>query len=156
MAESTSMHTLRAAAALRKKWQGGNEFSLLGWLAVRDTAIAEMETSWGYDGLIIDTEHSTFTVDDLQVVLMAFRGTDCVPIVRVSGNSMSEIKHALDLGAAGILIPMIESAADAAAGCQLLPLPAAGRARLLAAPRQRILQRHHALPGRSERLNCRP
>lgn len=124
--ESTSMRTLRAAAALRQKWQRGNEFSLLGWLSVRDTSVAEMETMWGYDGLIIDTEHSTYTVDDLQVVLMAFRGTDCVPIVRVGDNSMSEIKRALDLGATGILIPMIESAADAAAGVSFCRYPPQG------------------------------
>ena len=51
-----------------------------------DPAIAEVEVEWGYDGLIIDTEHATFDPPALRGAPMAFRGTDCVPIVRLSAN----------------------------------------------------------------------
>jgi len=122
--DSTVIHTLRQAAALRRKWSEMQQPSLLGWLTSNDPAIAEVAVEWGYDGFIIDTEHSTFDPPALRQVLMAFRGTDCVPIVRVSANDMYLIKTALDLGAGGVLIPLVDDAAAAraaVAACRYAP-----------------------------------
>ena len=79
---------------------------------------------WGYDGLIIDTEHATFDPPALRGVLMAFRGTDCVPIVRVTANDPALIKIVFDLGAGGVLIPLVDDAASAqaaVAACRYAP-----------------------------------
>ncbi|MCU0503341.1 MAG: aldolase/citrate lyase family protein [Anaerolineae bacterium] len=122
--DSTMIHTLRRAAALRRKWNVGQEASLLGWVTSIDPAVAEVEAEWGYDGLIIDTEHATFDPPALRGVLMAFRGTDCVPIVRVTANDPALIKIALDLGAGGVLIPLVDDAAAAqaaVAACRYAP-----------------------------------
>lgn len=121
--DSTMMHTLRRAAALRRKWNEGQP-SLLGWLTSTDPAIAEVEVEWGYDGLIIDTEHATFDPPALRGVLLAFRGTDCVPIARVTANDPALIKIALDLGSGGVLIPLVDDAAAAqaaVAACRYAP-----------------------------------
>ena len=122
--DSTMIHTLRRAAALRRKWNEAQQASLLGWLTCMDPAVAEAEVEWGYDGLIIDTEHATFDPPALRGVLMAFRGTDCVPIVRVGANDIYLIKTALDLGAGGVLIPLVDDAAAAqaaVAACRYAP-----------------------------------
>lgn len=122
--DSIMMHTLHRAAALRRKWNEAQQGSLLGWITSTDPAIAEVLVEWGYDGLIIDTEHATFDPPALRGVLMAFRGTDCVPIVRVGANDVYLIKLALDLGAGGVLIPLVDdaSAAQAAvAACRYAP-----------------------------------
>jgi 2-keto-3-deoxy-L-rhamnonate aldolase RhmA len=98
--------------------------SLLGWVTAADPAIAEIAVEWGYDGLIIDTEHATFDPPALRGVLMAFRGTDCVPIVRVGANDIYLLKTALDLGAGGVLIPLVDDAAAAqaaVAACRYAP-----------------------------------
>jgi len=121
------VRTRQAAIALRAKWQQASELSLLGWISLLDPALAEMASEWGYDGLIIDTEHSPYGILDLQAILMAFRGTPCVPIVRVAASDMADIKHALDLGAHGILIPQIEDAAQAAAAVSFCRYPPRGR-----------------------------
>ena len=121
---NTMIHTLRRAADLRRKWSEGQQPSLLGWITSMDPAIAEIEAEWGYDGLIIDTEHATFDPPTLRGVLMAFRGTDCVPIVRVTANDPALIKIALDLGAGGVLIPQVDDAAAAqaaVAACRYAP-----------------------------------
>ena len=55
---------------------------------------------------------------------MAFRGTDCVPIVRVTANDPALIKIALDLGSGGVLIPLVDDAASAqaaVAACRYAP-----------------------------------
>ncbi len=122
--DSTYIHTLRKAAALRRKWNAGQQPSLLGWITSADPAIAEVEVEWGYDGLIIDTEHATFDPPTLRGVLMAFRGTDCVPIVRVTANDAALLKTAFDLGAGGVLIPLVDDAAAAqaaVAACRYAP-----------------------------------
>ena len=122
--ESAMLHTLRQAAALRRKWQQRQSPSFLGWHSIADPAVAEIQVEWGYDGLIIDTEHSTFGAPGLRSSLLAFRGTDCVPIVRVGANDPYLIKTALDLGAAGVLVPLIQDADDARAAvhaCRYAP-----------------------------------
>jgi 2-keto-3-deoxy-L-rhamnonate aldolase RhmA len=118
-------HTFETTAALRRKWEEGREPTFLGWITMMDPAVAEIMVEWGYDGLIIDTEHSTFNIESLRAVLMAFRGTDCVPIVRVGDNDQYLLKQILDLGAGGVLIPLIQDAADARAAvdnCRYPPL----------------------------------
>jgi 4-hydroxy-2-oxoheptanedioate aldolase len=120
------LHTLRQAAALRRRWQAGQEISFLGWISMLDPAVAEIGVQWGYDGLLIDTEHATFDVTALRATLMAFRGTDCVPLVRVGANDMYQIKTALDLGAGGVLVPQIQSADDARAAVQYCRYPPHG------------------------------
>ena len=122
--ESVLVHTLRQAAALRRKWQERQTASFLGWHSIADPAVAEIQVEWGYDGLIIDTEQSTFGAPGLRSSLLAFRGTDCVPIVRVGANDPYLIKTALDLGAAGVLVPLIQNADDAHAAvraCRYAP-----------------------------------
>lgn len=123
------------AAALKDKWLAGREPSLLGWLSMQDPAVAEIEVEWGYDGLIIDTEHSTYEPSSLRGVLMAFRGTPCVPIVRVGGNDVYQIKTALDLGAGGVLVPLVETADDVTAAVSACRYPPEGtRESLLGEP----------------------
>jgi 4-hydroxy-2-oxoheptanedioate aldolase len=98
--DSTMIHTLRRAAALRRKWNEAQQASLLGWITSMDPAIAEVEVEWGYEG------------------------TDCVPIVRVGANDIYLIKTALDLGAGGVLIPLVDDAAAAqaaVAACRYAP-----------------------------------
>lgn len=124
--KSPLLHTLEQASALRRKWASGQEPSFLGWITSDDPAIAEMEVEWGYDGLIIDTEHATFDVSALRSTLMAFRGTDCVPLVRVGDNNIHQIKLALDLGAGGVLIPLLQNAEAARAAVQFCRYPPNG------------------------------
>jgi 2-keto-3-deoxy-L-rhamnonate aldolase RhmA len=65
--------------------------------------------------VVIDTEHGGFGNEGLQVDLVAFNGSPTVPIVRVPWNDAVMIKQALDMGAEGILVPTIGSAAEARA-----------------------------------------
>lgn len=124
--ESPLVRIQQHAAALKDKWLRGAEPSLLGWLSMQDPAVAEIEAEWGYDGLIIDTEHSTYEPSSLRAALMAFRGTPCVPIVRVGDNSVYQIKTALDLGAGGVLVPLMETAEDARAAVRACLYPPEG------------------------------
>jgi 2-keto-3-deoxy-L-rhamnonate aldolase RhmA len=80
----------------------------------------------GYDWVFIDMEHSPFDLKSLQHVLIAFNGRPTVPIVRVPWNDRIRIKQVLDLGAEGILVPMVCSVAEARAAVAATKYPPQG------------------------------
>ena len=91
------------------------------------TEIAEILAEAGFDWLFVDLEHSTLDVRAAQSILQAVGGrVDC--LLRVPLNDEIWIKKALDTGASGIIVPQVNSAADArrAVRCSKYP-PQGGR-----------------------------
>ncbi len=74
--------------------------------------VAEMLTAAGYDWLFIDGEHGPFGTLELQRVMQG-AGREMPCIVRIPIGAEWMIKQALDSGAAGILVPMVNSAEQA-------------------------------------------
>lgn len=75
--------------------------------------IVEMAAIAGMDGIILDTEHSSYGTESLPALISAARGRNIYPIVRVRQNESSLIAAALDAGAAGVLVPQVSSVEDA-------------------------------------------
>jgi len=67
----------------------------------------------GYDFLLFDTQHSPVEIKQLQPALQAMRGKSAVPIVRVGENRADQICYALDIGAKGIIVPMVNNRDEA-------------------------------------------
>ena len=74
---------------------------------------AEIFAEVGYDWLIIDTEHGPYGELTAQRMLQAV-GKRCPCVVRVPSNEEVWIKKALDIGSAGVLVPLVNTAATAA------------------------------------------
>ena len=75
----------------------------------------------GFDFLLFDTQHAPVEIKQLQPALAAMRGREAIPIVRVGENRADQICYALDLGAKGIVVPMVntkEEAADMVQWCK--------------------------------------
>ena len=89
--------------------------ALGAWLSITDPVVAEIMAGAGFDYILIDTEHAPWSLESLQTALLAFRGVPTVPIVRVPWNDQVHVKQALDVGADGVLAPMVRSAAEARA-----------------------------------------
>jgi 2-keto-3-deoxy-L-rhamnonate aldolase RhmA len=75
--------------------------------------VAELLAHAGFDWLVIETEHSALDTAEVQHMLMAMNGTNAVPIVRVQSSDPVFIQRALDMGAMGIVVPMVKSVAEA-------------------------------------------
>ena len=90
-----------------------------GEVAVGTSAFIDSETRFlagaGFDFLLFDTQHSPVEIKQLQAPITAMRGQQAIPIVRVGENLAEQICYALDLGAKGIVVPMVNSAAEAEA-----------------------------------------
>jgi len=102
------------ALALKKKLREGGT-AVGAFLSLADPAVAEIIANAGYDWVWIDTEHSPWSLRDLQTSLMAFNRTQTVPIVRVPWNDPVRIKQALDAGVEGIIAPMVKTVDEAKA-----------------------------------------
>ena len=79
----------------------------------------------GYDFLLFDTQHSAWEIKQLQPSIQTMRGKPAAPLVRVAANQAYQICFALDAGARGIVVPMVNTRAEAEAAvraCRYFPL----------------------------------
>src|ERR1051325_11179891 len=98
----------------------------MGWLSVSNAFTAEVMARQGFDALVVDMQHGLTDMNDVWPMLQAISQTDTVPVVRVPWNEPSTIMKALDLGASGILGPLINTAEDAAKAVAACRYPPAG------------------------------
>ena len=75
--------------------------------------LTEMCGYSGYDFIILDTEHGPMSAETCIPMICAAERTDMVPVIRVSENEKNYVLKALDIGAMGIVFPMINTAEDA-------------------------------------------
>ena len=73
--------------------------------------ICELLANVGYDWLFIDAEHGAFNPQQAQTMLQAATPTPC--LIRVPADETIWLKKALDIGAAGVIVPQVHSATQA-------------------------------------------
>lgn len=83
------------------------------WVTFAHQPIAEVLADSGFDWLLFDMEHSPTDLHQVGQQLLAVRGRDVAPIVRVPILDMGWIKRVLDAGAPNIMVPNVRSAAEA-------------------------------------------
>ncbi len=69
----------------------------------------------GFDHVIIDFEHGTLNLETTENMMRAAHGQGIVPFARVLANRPEWIVQALNIGAAGVLVPHVDSAEEARA-----------------------------------------
>jgi 4-hydroxy-2-oxoheptanedioate aldolase len=91
------------------------------WLQMPNPIAAEAVGHLGFDWVGIDTQHGLIGYETMLSMLQAIAVSGTPAVVRVSGNIPGEIGRALDSGAQGIIVPLIETpeaAAQAADACR--------------------------------------
>jgi 4-hydroxy-2-oxoheptanedioate aldolase len=105
------------------KWRR-NEPSVGAWLSLGNVHVAELIANAGFDWVVLDLQHGLIEYGDLLRMLPAISTTQTTPLVRVSGNNLPEINKALDAGAMGVIVPLVntpEQAAAAVSACLYPP-----------------------------------
>ena len=97
---------------LLQKWHQ-KEKSLGIWSNLPDIHLAEMLSRTGVDWICFDLQHGLMDYSDLTRLLPAVTGVPITPLVRVAANTSDHIGKALDAGARGVIVPMINTVADA-------------------------------------------
>ena len=75
--------------------------------------VAEVLANAGYDWLAIDCEHSDIDIEGFSTLARAIHGRGPTVMIRVKENDVMEIRQALDMGAQGIIVPLINNANEA-------------------------------------------
>jgi 2-keto-3-deoxy-L-rhamnonate aldolase RhmA len=96
------------------------------WTELFSPTVTEIMASAGYDCTMIDLEHGTADLGDAVAVMRALRGSGCTPLVRVPANDPTWIKRVLDAGAQGVMVPAVNSAAEAEAAVAACHYPPRG------------------------------
>jgi 4-hydroxy-2-oxoheptanedioate aldolase len=108
---------------LREVWE--DEAALGGWLMLPCGFSAEIMAHGGFDWVCIDMQHGLIGEPQMVEMLQAISSTDVTPLVRVPRNEAGAIGKALDAGAWGVIVPMVNSAEEAAAAveaCRYAPV----------------------------------
>jgi 2-dehydro-3-deoxyglucarate aldolase/4-hydroxy-2-oxoheptanedioate aldolase len=110
------------ANKFRNKIRNGQPCLGLG-ISFNDPAVTESLCTT-LDFVWIDMEHNAMCLETVQGHIMATKGSDTAPLVRVRWNDPVLIKPVLDIGAAGVIVPMVrnaEEAKNAVAACRYPP-----------------------------------
>jgi 4-hydroxy-2-oxoheptanedioate aldolase len=110
--------------SLGERWSTGAT-TLGAWLFLREPLLAEVAGDTGYDYVCIDMQHGVAEYSDVVAMLQGMARTSTTPIVRVPWNEPAMIGRVLDAGALGVIVPMVNTAAEAAqavAACRYAPI----------------------------------
>lgn len=85
------------------------------WLNTGSPIVAELMAATPFDYLTVDIEHSAVDLPQAQTLFQAIRAgnAECAPLVRLPGCDYATTKRYMDAGAAGVIAPLINSAAQA-------------------------------------------
>lgn len=109
---------------VKRKLQAG-QTSFGAWLSLGDLHVAKIMARAGFDWLLIDLEHSPIDWDRASLLVDTVAEAGAVPLIRVPEGNHHYIKRALDAGAWGIMVPMVntvEQARQAIAAAKYPPI----------------------------------
>lgn len=93
---------------------------------LREAAVVEIIGLAGFDSVFIDLEHTALDLGDVELQVLAAERVGITPVVRPSTLDPSLILRLLDMGAQGIQVPHVTTAADARAAVQAVRYPPLG------------------------------
>lgn len=111
--------SIRAALLQRR-------LSLGTWIQVGHPAVAEVLAGAGFDWLAADMEHTDIGPADFAGLARGMHGRGVAPLARVKENALLAIRQVLDLGAQGVIVPLVHTAADAARAVRAASYPPRG------------------------------
>ena len=89
------------------------EFLVGAWCNLGSSITTEMASTMGYDWVLVDQEHGPGDNMNLLSQIQAISIGRAEPLVRITWNEMPRFKRALDIGAAGIMIPYVQNKEEA-------------------------------------------
>jgi 4-hydroxy-2-oxoheptanedioate aldolase len=97
---------------LRERWQAG-EPTFGAWCTIPSPWTAEVAARSGHDWVCVDTQHGLIGYDVMLPMLQAISAGGVPSFVRVQWNEPGTIMKALDAGAGGVIVPMVNSPEEA-------------------------------------------
>src|SRR5438067_627752 len=102
------------------------EPSLGSWLTIPSPISARYMAQLGFDWLTVDIEHQPIGIETAAQMFASIAANGTAPLARVPWNTGENIKRVLDCGAWGIVVPMVNTRAEAEAAVAAAKYPPAG------------------------------
>ncbi len=96
------------------------------WITIGHSTVAEIMAKAGFDWLAIDMEHSALSMVQCQELIRVIDLCGIPALVRVGANDPLLIKQAMDAGASGVIVPMVNSKEDAQRAVSAVKYPPQG------------------------------
>jgi 2-dehydro-3-deoxyglucarate aldolase len=103
-----------------------NQPSVGSWMQIPHASVAEIMGQAGYDWVAVDMEHGAISVHQLPDLFRALELGGTLPLVRLAHGHPMDCKQALDAGAGGVIVPMVETASQLLAVRDACRWPPAG------------------------------
>lgn len=96
------------------------------WIQIGSPDVAEIMADCGFDWLALDLEHTDISLHQAAIMISIIEKHGVVPFVRVRENDVMAIRQVLDLGAKGVIIPLVEFKVDAERAVSAAKYPSRG------------------------------
>lgn len=114
-----------AGKRLRAKWKAGEPVFGL-WASIPTSLTAELAAVAGYDYVCVDLQHGLSDEATMISMFQAAQAAGAAPFARLAWNEPWLIMRALDLGAVGVIVPLVGSGAEAARAVDACRFPPNG------------------------------
>ena len=125
------------------------------WLKVPSSVTAEVAALSGFDYVCIDMQHGFSDRNDLIPMLQAVQPHSPRAIVRVPSNEPSVIGWALDAGATGVIVPLVNSAEEAEKAVKACLYPSKGNRSMGPTRAERVFGEEY-VQGVGDSIQCLP
>jgi 2-keto-3-deoxy-L-rhamnonate aldolase RhmA len=97
----------------KKKLKAGELTLCMAVNQMRTADVAMIAASCGFDALFVDLEHGPTSLESASLICVAALGAGITPIARIASHHANDMARILDSGAQGLMVPHIETAAEA-------------------------------------------
>ena len=104
-----------------------NELTIGSWIMIGHPMSVEVMSLAGFEWLVVDMEHTAIDINTAEKLITTIQANNIKALVRVSKNEEVIIKRVLDIGADGIIVPMINSKDDAIKAVEYAKYPPIGK-----------------------------
>jgi len=104
-----------------------NELTIGSWIMLGHPMSVEVMALAGFEWLVVDIEHTSIDLEMVQLLILTIQANNIKALVRISKNEEVVIKRVLDMGADGIVVPMVNSREDALKAVEYAKYPPKGK-----------------------------
>jgi len=104
-----------------------NQLTIGSWITIGNSAVVEIMATAGFEWLCIDMELTSIDLSTAKMLITTIHANHIKALVRVAKNEEVIIKKVLDMGADGIIVPMINSKEDAIKAIEFAKYPPVGK-----------------------------
>jgi len=104
-----------------------NQLTIGSWITIGNSSVVEIMATAGFEWLCIDMEHTSIDLGTAKMLITTIHANNMKALVRVSKNEEVAIKKVMDMGADGVIVPMVKSKEDAQMAIDFVKYPPAGK-----------------------------